>query len=203
MHGTVHNPVAQSMFRSRLFEITGGDRNAKVVFYCNGHSCAKSYKAARLAGEFGFLAVRAYDAGIFDWTRAHPEKTVLLGQSPADPEQLIPEARFGRHLLEPVEFTEGARREDTYLIDLREPMQQGRTPDFGDKRVAKHYMAKLAERLPTDGFREQTTGKTLYIFDAAGKQVRWLQYHLERYGYSNYYFLKGGTFSIYGVASAQ
>ena len=37
--------------------------------------------------------------------------------------------------------------------------------------------------------------KQLLILDAVGKQVEWLQYHLEAKGYSNYLFLEKGVLS--------
>ena len=41
--------------------------------------------------------------------------------------------------------------------------------------------------------------KQLLIFDAVGKQVRWLQYHLEANGYNNYSFMEKG---VLGAANA-
>ncbi|MGD8885229.1 MAG: rhodanese-like domain-containing protein, partial [Gammaproteobacteria bacterium] len=39
--------------------------------------------------------------------------------------------------------------------------------------------------------------KALLIYDAAGKQVRWLQYYLEDKGLTSYYFMKGGIRAYY------
>lgn len=35
--------------------------------------------------------------------------------------------------------------------------------------------------------------RTLYIYDEAGKQVRWLMYYIENLNATNYYFMKGGA----------
>jgi rhodanese-related sulfurtransferase len=35
--------------------------------------------------------------------------------------------------------------------------------------------------------------KTLLVIDEVGKQSQWLQYYLEKYGYSNYFFLADGA----------
>ena len=37
------------------------------------------------------------------------------------------------------------------------------------------------------------SGKTLLVYDEAGKQVRWLQYYLEDKGIPTYYFMSGGV----------
>ncbi len=201
--GAINNPVARSTFAGHLEEISNGDRSHAWVFYCNGHTCAKSYKSARIAKENGYTAVRAYDVGIFEWTNAHPDRAVLLGESPVDPADLISKAAFEQRSLAADRFIAGAQDPDAVLIDLREPMQRKRTPDFGTKRPQNFYMAKIASRLPVASFQKRMTGKTLYIFDATGKQVRWLQYHLERHGYQNYYFLNGGVWSVYGEDGAN
>ena len=40
-------------------------------------------------------------------------------------------------------------------------------------------------------------GKTLFIYDEVGKQVRWLQYALEKEGIKNYYFMDKGATGYY------
>ncbi|MFX1517887.1 MAG: sulfurtransferase, partial [Promethearchaeota archaeon] len=44
--------------------------------------------------------------------------------------------------------------------------------------------------------------KTLLIYDAAGKQVRWLQYYLEDKGLKSYYFMAGGINAYYSDLKA-
>ena len=39
--------------------------------------------------------------------------------------------------------------------------------------------------------------RTLYIYDEAGKQVRWLQYTLERNNIKNYFFMNKGVKGFY------
>ena len=39
--------------------------------------------------------------------------------------------------------------------------------------------------------------RTLFIYDEAGKQVRWLQYTLEQANIKNYYFMKKGAKGFY------
>jgi len=42
----------------------------------------------------------------------------------------------------------------------------------------------------------------LMIYDAAGKQVRWLQYYLEDKGLKSYYFMAGGINAYYNEMKA-
>ena len=37
------------------------------------------------------------------------------------------------------------------------------------------------------------SGQPLLVYDESGKQVRWLQYHLDEKGIKNYNFMKGGV----------
>jgi rhodanese-related sulfurtransferase len=203
IRGAISNPIARSSFETQLHALTGNDPEVRLVFYCNGHTCAKSYKAARRAREIGYLQSFAYDAGVFEWTRTHPDEAVLLGETPVDLAKLIPSRKLARHNLEASRFVAEAQGDSAILIDVRDPMQRKRTPDFGDKEIANYYMAKLARALASDRFRESTKGHPLYVFDATGKQVRWLQYHLEAHGYQDYYFLDGGVWSIFGAEGAN
>jgi rhodanese-related sulfurtransferase len=43
------------------------DRNAPVVFYCNGPECWKSYKASRVAAEAGWTRVHWLRGGFPEW----------------------------------------------------------------------------------------------------------------------------------------
>ena len=56
-------------------------------------------------------------------------------------------------------------------------------------------LGRLAGRLVSLVKKGEFKNKQLLIFDAVGKQVRWLQYHLEDGGYSDYYFLAKGVLS--------
>jgi len=78
--------------------------NKTFVFYCNGKTCHKSYDAVLLAAKARLDNVFAYDAGIFDWANAQPEKTVLLGRSPIVPANLIDEKSFKARLFETRDF---------------------------------------------------------------------------------------------------
>ena len=50
-----------------------------------------------------------------------------------------------------------------------------------------------------DIHKVKNENRPLYIYDAVGKQVRWLQYYLEAEKISNYYFMKGGANAFFDV----
>ncbi len=161
-----------------------------IVFYCNGHTCYKSYKAAKKARKSGIKNVFAYDAGVFDWARAYPDKATLLGQTPLDPDKLISKDEFKKYLLEPAEFN--AKVTDSSLIlDIREPTQRGLLELFPYRQesIAMADPQKLRKFLQA----VKKSGRPLLVYDEVGKQVRWLQYYLQDLGIKDYYFLKGGV----------
>ena len=90
----VHLPMAVATFASDLEKTRQKSASSPLVFYCNGHSCEKSYEAAEVATKAGFKGAMVYDAGIFEWTKANPDKATLLGKTPAAKEKLIPKSTF-------------------------------------------------------------------------------------------------------------
>ena len=200
---SVHIPIAKSSFGKMLEKALGGDKTQKAAVYCNGHTCSKSYKAAKKAKELGFTNVVAFDAGIFEWTMANPDKSTLLGESPADKSKIISKDDFSKKLVETAEFEKQiAAESDAFIIDARDPIQRKKTPTYKGK-IRSMPMDKLVKALANNIFKKSTEGKKLYIFDAVGKQVRWLQYYLEKNGVTNYCFLKGGVWSVFGEEGAK
>ncbi len=43
------------------------DKNAKVVFYCNGATCWRSYKASRVAADAGYTNIKFFRGGLPEW----------------------------------------------------------------------------------------------------------------------------------------
>lgn len=163
--------------------------NKPFVFYCNGKTCHKSYDAVLLAEKARLDKVHAYDAGIFDWANAQPEKTVLLGRSPIVPANLIDEKSFKARLIEPKDFA--ARIGDkSVVLDVRDRVQRD-TALF----PFKEQRAQLDEMKKIDAVIEDARAqkKTLLVYDQTGKQVQWFQYYLESKGIKDYYFMKGGA----------
>lgn len=182
-------PLADASFLTDLEAVRAKDDPRPLVFYCNGHTCSKSYEAARKAASGGYQNVYAYDGGIFPWMGEQGERTTLLGVTPAPLRRIISEDYFQGRLISFDAFERKADAEDTMVIDVRDAMQQGSTVPLTATHVPlDEFVAKL------DAGEYQ--GKQLLIFDAVGKQVRWLQYILEDRGHKEYFFLRDGAAAL-------
>jgi rhodanese-related sulfurtransferase len=183
-------PLGKDDFAHKLEQLRPKTAPEPMVFYCNGHSCAKSYQAAQLALSLGFAHVFAYDGGIFDWITAAPDRATLMGETPARRERVLSQRSLDRRLLSFEEFEREAKKPNTLVIDIRDPFQRDVVPRLGDIRA-----------IPLDPLLDLVTSriwteKRLLFFDAVGKQVRWLQYFLKSYDYFDYGFLDGGIRAI-------
>ncbi len=182
-----HVPIALATFAKDLEGARAKDGAEPMAFYCNGHTCAKSYQAAKKAEEAGFANVLVYDGGIFDWINAQPERATLLGKTPADKSKVIPKEAFTAKLLDYAAFSAKAGEAETLVIDIREPFQrQDKIELAGLRNIPLDRLIPLLEK-------KEFAGKQLLFLDAVGKQVEWLQYHLKEHGYENFWFLKGGV----------
>jgi rhodanese-related sulfurtransferase len=186
--GAGHLALDDRDFVAKLAQLRK-EETRPLVFYCNGHTCKKSYKATQKAMHGHIDNVYAFDAGIFDWTNAHPEEAVLLGKSPVDPKRLISKEMLERHMLEPEAFGERVGS-DTIVLDIRETMQKSALNLFP---MQQRSVALDNKQLKTFVDKAKRENKTLLIYDAVGKQVRWLQYYLEEENVDKYYFMRGGA----------
>ena len=198
--GSINIPVSQHTFEKRLRRIRARSSKA-IVFYCNGRTCYKSYIAAKKARQAGVNKVYAYDAGVFEWVINNPDKGELLGQAPVDTKQLIVAQRFKSRLLKPAAFSERILElgKDSMVLDIRDEFQRAGVGFFpGKERWAslddKNKLLRVLRRA-------KKNGKTLFIYDEVGKQVRWLQYALEDLGFENYYFMDKGAKAYYSMIS--
>ena len=162
----------------------------------------KSYIAAKRCMQADIKNVVAFDAGIFDWTKKYPEQSVLLGTSPVNPKNLIASKRFKSRLLDPDTFSEyivGAN-DRRIVIDVRDKFQRAGVGFYpGIERWAALDDRKKLQAYIDKAKREN---KTLFIYDEVGKQVRWLQYALEKAGVRNYYFMDKGARAYYDMIAA-
>ncbi len=195
--GAINIPVSSKNFPDMVKALR--KKTAKpIVFYCNGRTCYKSYKATKSALKAGVKNVFAYDAGIFEWARTYPKYAVLLGVNPMDPSKIIPKSKLKQHFLTPQQFNESARyspRSGIMLLDVRDMYQRAGVGFFIgiEKWVSMNDQKKLFKYLD----RARDENKTLYIYDETGKQVRWLQYTLEHRNIKNYYFMTKGAKGFY------
>lgn len=198
--GSINIPVASKTFEQQVLDLRDStDRT--IVFYCNGRTCMKSFHASKKALAAGIQNIYAYDAGIFEWAVAYPEDSVLLGQSPINVKDLIAKKRFKERLLSPTVFSTKATDigSNSMIIDVRDKYQRlgvgffpgmERWASLDDSKKLLKYLAKAKKQ-----------NKTLYIYDEVGKQVRWLQYALEKHGFKNYYFMEKGATAYYAEIS--
>ena len=182
--------LANETFVDEIEKLRTISPTTTIATYCNGHTCAKSYKAAQKAQEAGVNNIFVYDAGIFDWILAHPDRATLMGQTPAPVSKIISKENFTAKMLPWSDFSKKVADADTLVIDIREPFQRKEIPNITD--LLNIPMDDLIKRL----WKKEYADKQLLFIDAVGKQVRWLQYHLEANGYTNYYFLKEGVRGI-------
>lgn len=185
-----HVSLSKDTFAADLEKVRGKNDAAAMAFYCNGHTCAKSYKAAKASQAAGFENIYAYDAGIFDWINAQPDKATLMGKTPASKDQIIPKKDLKSRMLSYDAFKAKASEPNAMVIDIRDQFQREKIPDIpGLSHIPLDQLTDSLEK-------KQYMDKQLLILDAVGKQVRWLQYYLEEFGYTNYAFLEGGVKAI-------
>lgn len=196
--GAIHVTWGQAFFGKQLEDAVKGNKGAKIAVYCNGIMCAKSYHAAEEAQKLGFTNVYVYDAGVMEWAKQYPDKAAFFGKTPVDKSQIISQTDFQSKLLSKDEFTKKVADANATIIDIRDAAQRVKSPNFG-KQVMQSPLDKFVKTLSDPSFKKNNEGKTLYFFDAVGKQVEWLQYFLKKAGYKNYFFLKDGASSIIGT----
>jgi len=189
--------LSSKKFQSKMLQIRAENPTKKLVFYCNGHTCMKSYKAVRRSINYvGLKNVFAYDTGIFDWAKKYPAEAELLDKTLTDPAQLISKSDFKEHLIDAEKFITTANKSTT-ILDIRNRVERDGFYIFsGDEESIglnkRNKLNKFLDKVSHDN-------KTLYVYDLVGKQVRWFQYHLEAKNIKNYYFMKGGAEAFFKI----
>jgi rhodanese-related sulfurtransferase len=190
--GAINIPLASVDFAARI-QALSKNSGKKIVMYCNGGTCKKSYKAVHKAKQAGVSNCVAFDGGIYKWARTHPAHSVLLGQSPMQPDAFIDNKRFKVRMLSAAEF-ESRLGPRAQILDIRDRAQRDtQLFPFREKRVQLDEMDRIKQIVT----QSKRSNKTLLVYDKVGKQVRWFQYFLEREGVRNYYFMKGGSEGYY------
>ena len=190
----INIPLASSTFVSDMRKLRLSD-DRPIVVYCNGKTCMKSYKAARKCGIEKIPDVKAYDAGIMDFAKSFPKDALLLGKTLDNPKKLISKDDFKKHLITPDKFGDRIANTSDIVLDVRDRFQREGISIF----VGREYRVSIDNKRRLDRYINKALkeNKTLLIYDAAGKQVRWLQYYLEDKGIKSYYFMKGGINAYY------
>ena len=180
-------------FIDNIAQLRSSFPDQKIVFYCNGHTCKKSYQAvaAVKAAMPEIQNIAAFDTGVFDWAKKYPDLTTLLGETPMDPGRLIPKEALNAKKIDYNTMMEFDKDPKVVFIDIRDGFQRDYIP-----------AVKPLRHIPFDRFLDMAMKDTYYrnkklvFMDSVGKQVRWLQYLLEKLGYENYHFLDGGVDGI-------
>lgn len=194
IEGAESVPLSSSGFDLSV-KVLADKTKKPLVFYCNGTTCEKSYKAAVRAMQAGVKRVLVYDAGIFHWAEANPTKTVLLGRKMQSADQLISNADFSAHLLSPRDFYERVLADPTAIVlDIRDASQRAGISLFQMRDIHVPLdNARLADWVN----RAKQGNRAMFFVDATGHQVQWLQYYLKEQGLHNYWFMKGGAKAFY------
>lgn len=192
--GALNIALSSQQFIDDMMKLRNDNKDKKIIVYCNGKTCLKSYKAVLKCNHANIKDVISYDAGIMDWAKTYPNDAVLLGESPIDPAKIISKKTFQTYLLTPEKF-ENKIGEGALVLDVRDSFQRDATGLFHGKenRVYINDATGLDKYIA----KANNENKTLLIYDEVGKQVRWLQYYLERKNSKSYFFMKGGVKDYY------
>ena len=194
--GAINLPVASKQFEQNIQSLRSRTEKP-IVFYCNGRTCMKSYIAVKKASKAGVANTVAYDAGMFEWAKSYPEQAELLGHSPVETADIISKETLQKRFLEPNAFLAQAHEldADSMVIDVRDKFQRSAAGLFPGKEIwaSLDNKAKLHKLIQT----AKQENKTLFIYDEVGKQVRWLQYALEKAQVKDYYFMQRGAKGYY------
>lgn len=196
INDSVNIAVADPDFEQQILKLR--EKTTKpIVFYCNGRRCYKSYIAVKKALEVGVTDTYAYDAGIFEWATAHPNKASLLGKSPVNIKSLIASSFFKKKLLDPDKFSEkiADMGSSSMVLDVRDKFQRAGVGFYPGKE--RWCSLDEKEKLRKYLIKAKDDNKTVFIYDEVGKQVQWLQYTLEEIGLKDYYFMHDGAKAYY------
>lgn len=194
IEGAESIPLSAAKFTDDIKSLSAKEKKP-LVFYCNGTTCDKSYKAASVALAAGLKPVWVYDAGIFAWAKANPTKTLLLGQPMTSASQLISKADFEAHLLSPADIDARLAKEpNAIVLDIRDAAQRAGISLFQMKDI---HVPLDSPNLQDWLDKAKAENRPLYIIDATGHQVQWLQYVLQAHGLRNYWFVRGGARALY------
>ena len=190
--GAVNIPLSRVDFAAAVSELIRSNKKP-VVFYCNGGTCKKSYKAVKAALKGGVQGTTAYDAGIYTWAQTYPQHSVLLGKNPMHADDFIDNKNYKSRIIGANKF-ETMMGANAIVLDIRDRIQRDlqlfpfkeHRAELDDVTAIRNYV-QMAKR----------SRKTLLVYDKVGKQVRWFQYYLEKEGVRNYYFMKGGSEGYY------
>jgi rhodanese-related sulfurtransferase len=186
--GAAHIPLTSLKFVDEVKKLRAASTKP-IVFYCNGVTCKKSYEAAKKAADAGIANCFAYDAGLYGWAKAHPDRSVLLGKTPMSVEDFIEPKTYKARVLSADAF-ESRIGPNAIVLDIRDLRQRdNQLFPFREQRAQLDESDKIAAVVQ----EARSKNKTLLVYDKTGRQSPWFQYYLEQRGVRDYYFLDGGA----------
>ena len=193
--GALNIPLSSQKFSANMKKLRADNKGKKIIVYCNGKTCMKSYKAAVKCKRANIKDVVSFDAGIMDWAKAYPNDAVLLGESPIDTSKIISKRLFNTYLINPGKFENKIGTGKVIVLDVRDRNPRNATGLF----YGKEHRVYINDATGLDKYiaKANNENKTLLIYDEVGKQVRWLQYYLEGKGANSYGFMNGGVRNYY------
>jgi rhodanese-related sulfurtransferase len=183
---SINLPLEDGRFADRIDRLRPVREKITMVLIGNDVDCSRAFEAAVLARARGLDNVLVYDAGVFSWLHAHPERTRLMGRSPARLEQVMPLINHQSRLVSFERFKRLADQPGALVVDIRNIYQRRRVPAGLDLRniSLEALLAAVGNRV--------WANRSLLIFDADGSRTRWLQLFLRAGGFFDYTFLDGG-----------
>lgn len=195
IRNAINIPLSSFDFTTKVSKLYA-DKKKTIVFYCNGHTCTKSYDAVTKVKRLEKLTdTLAFDGGIHDWVKRYPKASVLLNETQINVDKLISEEEFKNHLLKPKAFLKKSD-ENCIVLDVRDSLQRKDRIFAGFEKSVNLDSADKFNKYITEA---KTKNNALCIYDAVGKQVRWLQYYLKEKNLNEYYFLEGGAKAFYAI----
>lgn len=187
--GALNVPVNDPHFLSKLNEIRAKDTRP-IIFYCNGLTCMKSFRAAKIAIDARIPDVYVYPFGILSWAKAHPEDALLFGEA-LDVKAIISDEDYKSKKLAPEAFYEMKEKlqDRALVLDIRTLDEVSGVKIWPG---AQYNVKQDNEAIKRYVNRAKAEKKTLLVYDESGHQIRWLQYYLRKEGFNDYYFLDGG-----------
>ncbi|WP_245555234.1 rhodanese-like domain-containing protein [Hahella ganghwensis] len=188
--GAVNISLTSDNFIEDMKILQGIHKGKKIALYCNGKTCLKSYKAATKCRKYNLEDIIVYDAGVFDFAKSYPNDTNLFGELLGDHQRLISKDKLLAHSISIPEFEDKILKTNGIVLDVRDKQQRDGISIF----YMRERRASLDRPDLLDRYIKQAKDKgvPLLIYDQAGKQVRWLQYYLEKKQVPSYYFMAGG-----------
>lgn len=162
------------------------DPNKKILLYCNGAACTQSPDAGLALKTAGFDNFYVFDGGVGAFARKHPENTQFMGKPLGDASKLHAPTKLTERQVAYDKIVGEQGNKNAVLIDVRENFFRKKVPDL--KGLIHLPLSRIVPLLQAGKYKD----KTVYFMDDSGHRLQWLQYHIEKYGYTNYHLLKGG-----------